>query len=181
MVKFLDAHKMYNSVAVYDAAGELMVNSEGKPASNHKNKIYFQEAVRTKQAFIGQPRVSKSSGSYAVYTSAPIYDTKTGELVGVIRARMLVESIQDIIGTGKFLDTYVLDRSGKVFVASNPQEKQRILTAENQEVPLSEFFDFHQELQAGLNRIQYNNIEPQQVRGGRSNLNRLNIFYGEIE
>lgn len=179
LVKFLEAHKMYNSVAVYDAAGELMVNSEGKPASNHKDKIYFQEAVRTKQAFIGQPRISKSSGSYAVYTSAPIYDTKTGELVGVIRARMLVESIQDIIATGKLLDTYVLDRSGKVFMASDPQEKQQILTAENQEVPLAEFFDFHQELQAGLNRIQNNNPESQTARGGRNNLSRQNTFYGK--
>ena len=178
LVEFLNSHKMYNSVAVYDAEGELMVNSEGKPASNHKNKIYFQEAVKTKQAFIGQPRMSKSSGTYAVYAAAPIYDTKTGELVGVIRARMLVESLQKIITSGKFTDTYVLDKTGKVFLTSDEQEKAQLLAAENQEVPLSEFFDFHQELKAGLNNLE-NNLKPEQARGGRSNLNRQNIFYGK--
>ncbi len=179
LIQFLAAHRMYNSVAVYDAAGELMVNSEGKPASNHKEKIYFQEAVRTGKPFIGQPRISKSSGTFAVYTAAPIKDTKTGELVGVIRARMLVESLQDIITSGKFFDTYVIDSHGKVFLASNPDEKQQILAANNQEIPLSNFFDFHQELKTGLERLQNEDVEPQQVAEDSSDLDRRNIFYGK--
>ena len=179
LIQFLAAHRMYNSVAVYDAAGELMVNSEGKPASNHKEKIYFQEAVRTGKPFIGQPRISKSSGTFAVYTAAPIKDTKTGELVGVIRARMLVESLQDIITSGKFFDTYVIDSHGKVFLASNPDEKQQILAANNQEIPLSNFFDFHQELKTGLERLQNEDVEPQQVEEDSSDLDRRNIFYGK--
>ena len=178
--EYLDAYGVYNSIAVYDAAGELIVNTEGKPASNHKNKIYFQEAVRTGEAFIGQPRLSKSSGTYAVYTAAPIEDTKTGELVGVIRARMLVESLQDIFGSAQLSNAYILDANGEVFLTSNEKEQGRLLAAKDQRIPLSEFFDFHQELRAAWSR-EKNNLEKKQTRGGRNNLNSSNIFYGKDE
>ncbi len=178
--KYIDAYGIYNSIAVYDAEGELIVNTEGKPASNHKDKIYFQEAVRTNQAFIGQPRMSSSSGTYAVYTSAPIKDTKTGKLVGVIRARMLVESLQDVIAAGESTNAYILDADGQVFLASNPEEQKRLLAAENNKISLSSFFDFHQELQTEWNR-QKNNTDKKQTRGGRNNPNEQNIFYGKNE
>ena len=179
--KYLEAYGgIYNSIAVYDANGELIVNSEGKPASNHKNKIYFQEAVRTGKAFIGQPRMSSSSGTYAVYTAAPIYDTKTGKLVGVIRARMLVESLQDIIVSGKATNAYILDSKGEVFLASDEREQAKLLATENNKIPLSDFFDFHQELQTEWNR-QKNNVVKEQARGGRANLDSQNIFYGQNE
>ena len=177
--KYLDAYSgIYNSIAVYDADGELIVNSEGKPASNHKNKIYFKEAVRTGKAFIGQPRMSSSSGTYAVYTAAPIYDTKTNELVGVIRARMLVESLRDILASREATNAYILDADGQVFLASNEQEQAQLLAAENNKIPLSDFFDFHQELQAEWNS-QKNNVAQQQTEEGESNFNSQNVFYGE--
>ena len=171
---------IYNSIAVYDANGELIVNSEGKPASNHKDKIYFKEAVRTGKAFIGQPRMSSSSGTYAVYTAAPINDAKTGKLVGVIRARMLVESLQDIIASGEATNAYILDANGEVFLASDEKEQAQLLAAENNKISLSDFFDFHQELQTEWNR-QKNNVVKEQARGGRANLDSQNIFYGKDE
>ena len=178
--EYLNAYGVYNSIAVYDAEGELMVNSEGKPASNHKNKIYFQEAVRTGKPFIGQPRLSTSSGTYAVYTSAPIYDTQTGELVGVIRARMLVESLQDIFSSAEYSNAYILNANGDVFLTSNQNEQERLLAAKDQNIPLAEFFDFHQKLRTEWNR-QNSNIDREQAREGRDNLNSSNIFYGENE
>ena len=179
--QYLDAYSgIYNSIAVYDADGELIVNSEGKPASNHKNKIYFKEAVRTGKAFIGQPRMSSSSGTYAVYTAAPIYDTKTSELVGVIRARMLVESLRDILASGEATNAYILDADGQVFLASDEQEQAQLLAAENNKIPLSDFFDFHQELQAEWNR-QKNNVDREEGEAGGSSLNSQNVFYGEDE
>ena len=182
--KYLDAYGVYNSIAVYDAEGELIVNSEGKPASNHKDKIYFQEAVKSDQAFIGQPRLSTSSGTYAVYTSAPIKDTKTGALVGVIRARMLVESLQDTFASEEssnaYMKAYILDANGQVFLTSDQEKQKQLLAATDQKIPLSEFFDFYQELTAEWNR-QKNNVVQKQARGGRNNLNSQNIFYGENE
>ena len=176
--KYLEAYgDIYNSIAVYDADGELIVNSEGKPASNHKNKIYFKEAVRTGKAFIGQPRMSSSSGTYAVYTAAPINDTKTGELVGVIRARMLVESLRDILASKEATNAYILDANGQVFLASNEAEQAQLLAAENNKIPLSDFFDFHQELQVEWDK--QNNLAQKQTDGSTSNLNSQKVFYGE--
>ena len=177
--EYLDAYGVYNSIAVYDAEGELMVNSEGKPASNHKEKPYFKEAVRTGKPFIGQPRLSTSSGTYAVYTSAPIKDTKTGELVGVIRARMLVESLQDIFSSAEYSNAYILDANGDVFLTSNPKEQERLLAAKDRDIPLAEFFDFHQELRAEWDR--QNNIDREQATEKGTNLNSSNIFYGKNE
>ena len=178
--KYLEAYGgIYNSIAVYDADGELIVNSEGKPASNHKNKIYFKEAVRTGKAFIGQPRMSSSSGTYAVYTAAPINDTKTGELVGVIRARMLVESLRDILASGEATNAYILDASGQVFLASNEAEQAQLLAAENNKISLSDFFDFHQELQVEWDR--QNNLAQKQTEGNTKNLSSQKVFYGKDE
>ena len=176
--RYLDAYDIYNSIAVYDPTGELIVNSEGKPASNHKDKIYFQEAIRTNQAFIGQPRISTSSGTYAVYTAAPIRDTQTGALVGVIRARMLVESLRDIFTSGESINAYILDANGQVFLASDEEEQQQLLAVKDKKLDLANFFDFHQELTTVWSQ-QNKNLEPTQARGGRNNLNSSSIFYGK--
>ncbi|MEM7760018.1 MAG: cache domain-containing protein, partial [Cyanobacteria bacterium P01_A01_bin.40] len=177
--RYLEAYEVYNSIAVFDLQGDLIVNSSGKPASNHKNHIYFQEALKTNQPFIGQPRLSKSSGIYAVYTSAPIKDAKSGEVLGVIRARMPVANLQDIISVGDSNKAYLLDAQGQVFLASNKQEQQQLLALEDNKSALASFFEFHQELQQELNRRQKSNASL----AGRQKkaIRQKSIFSGEEE
>lgn len=176
--RYIDAYGIYNSIAVFDLQGDLVVNSSGKPASNHKNHIYFQQALKTDGPFIGQPRLSKSSGIYAVYSSAPIKDTKTGRTIAVIRARMPVANLQDIISTGESNQAYLLDAEGKVFLTSNEREQQKLLTPEDDQIDLASFFNFHHELRQELNRR--TGVLDSSATGRQSKLrNENSIFYGE--
>ncbi|MEM7594229.1 MAG: methyl-accepting chemotaxis protein [Cyanobacteria bacterium P01_A01_bin.83] len=177
--RYLEAYGVYNSIAIFDLQGDLVVNSSGKPASNHKNHIYFQEALKTKQPFIGQPRLSKSSGIYAVYTAAPIKDTQTGEIIGVIRARMPVANLQDIITVGEASKAYLLDAQGQVFLASNEQEQQQLLALESNQTALSSFFDFYQELQQELNRRQQNKVSIKSRQ--KKAIEQKSVFSGQEE
>ena len=180
LAQYLQAYDVYDSIAVFDLKGDLMVNSSGQAMSNHKNQIYFQEALKTGKPFIGQPRFSKSSGIFAIYVSAPIKDTATGEFIGVIRARIPVANLQQIISAEKFYNTYLLDAQGQVFFTSNAKDQQQLLRAAKEDTALPDFFDFQAELQTELNRRVSNSdlsaMERQKiVKGDQS------IFYGEEE
>ena len=180
LAQYLKAYDVYNSIAVFDLEGNLMVNSSGKAASNHKNHIYFQEALKTGKPFIGQPRFSKSSGIFAVYVAAPIKDTATGEFIGVIRARIPVANLQKIISAEKSYNAYILDAKGQVFSTSNAKEQQKLLKSGKEQTALSDFFDFQAELQRELNRRANNSglsaTGRQKIAKGNQS-----IFYGQEE
>ncbi|MEL6579951.1 MAG: methyl-accepting chemotaxis protein [Cyanobacteria bacterium J06621_12] len=173
LAKFLQAYPMYNSIAVFDIKGDLLVNDTGKDTSNKKNKPYFKEALRTGKPFIGQPRYSSGSGFFAVYISSRIKDTKTGETVGVIRARIPVENIQNIISAGKSDSAYLLDKEGQIFSTSNKQDLEQLNAAGKEKSAVPTFFDFQTELQREIKR-RSNLLKPsatgryKKVRGNTS-------------
>lgn len=180
LAQYLKAYDMYNSIAVFDLKGDLMVNSSGKAASNHKNHIYFQEALRTGKPFIGQPRFSKSSGIFAIYVAAPIKDTTTGEFIGVIRARIPVANLQKIISAEKSYNAYLLDSKGQVFSTSNEKDQQQLLRSGTEQTALPNFFDFQAELQNELNR-RASNSDLSATERQKIAKDDQSIFYGQEE
>jgi len=180
LAQYLKAYPMYNSIAVFDTKGDLLVNDTGKPTSNHKDHIYFKEALRTGKPFIGQPRYSTSSGIFAVYISSPIQDVKTGETVGVIRARIPVANIQNIISTDESYDAYLLDNQGQVFSTSNSEDREQLIAAGEEKSAMPTFFNFQSELQQEIEK-RSNSLEP--AVSGRQKLAKSDrsIFKGQKE
>ena len=180
LAQYLEAYPIYNSIAVYDINGDHWVNNTGKVASNHKNHIYFKEAVKTGQPFVGQPRFSSSSGIFAVYVAAPIRDTQSNEIIGVIRARIPVENIQNIISADKSFDAYLLDAKGQVFSTSNEQDLAQLTEAGKNKSAIPTFFDFQAELQKEIQR-RANTFKPSAT--GRQKLvkNDKSTFKGREE
>ncbi|MEL6927810.1 MAG: methyl-accepting chemotaxis protein [Cyanobacteria bacterium J06600_6] len=180
LAKYLEAYPMYNSIAVFDIKGNLLVNDTGKDTSNKKNKPYFKEALRTGKPFIGQPRYSSGSGIFAVYISARIKDTKTGETVGVIRARIPVENIQNIISAGKSHNVYLLDQKGQVFSTSNKQDLEQLKAAGQKQSEVPAFFDFQTQLRKEI--VQRSNLlKPSATERQRKTKDKLSIFRGQEE
>lgn len=175
--RYLNAYSIYNSIAVFDLQGDLIANDSGQPTSNHQNHIYFQQALKTDQPFIGQPRLSKSSGIYAVYTSAPIKDTQTGETIAIIRARMPVSNLKEIIAVGEFNNAYLLDAEGNAFLASDPEKQQQLLAleGENGQTALSSWLSFYPKLQSELNQ------RIDRFNSSEEGINPQSIFYGTDE
>ena len=80
----------YNSILFFDLQGDLLFQASiEKPyTKNYGGKAYFQEAVKTKKMTINGPGISSSSGQLRVEFAAPVIDKATGELVGIIRAKI---------------------------------------------------------------------------------------------
>jgi methyl-accepting chemotaxis protein PixJ len=126
--KIHDTYQVYDSIAVFDTKGEPIAQTKGKPLDNHLNRSYIQAALEADAAVISEPIVSKSSGTFSVYTAAPIHDRATKELIGFVRARIPVEGFKELLkdystNGNKY---YLLDSTGNVFLGSEGESRQTV-------------------------------------------------------
>jgi twitching motility protein PilJ len=150
---FIKAYTIYDSVAAFDLEGNVIAQSTGKPLSNHSDRSYFQAAIAADGAILSQPILSPSSGIMAVYLAAPIKDTATGRNIGVIRARMPVKYLRDVIlSNDTEHNNYLLDKQGQIFAASNEEEFATIESRETKLEPAGDRFDFFNQLQQVNNK-----------------------------
>lgn len=171
--QFIKAYGIYDSIAVFDLNGNVIAQSSGEKLGNHRDRSYFQTALKTDAPVLSQPIISKSSGTSVVYLSAPVKDIKDNRNIGVIRARMPVKYLRDVIlakGTEK---NYLLDNQGKIFATSDEQEYQNILNSETKNQPASDRFALYPSLQKSpqkttqiadkllLSYIPFNNFQDQ--------------------
>ena len=71
---------------------------------------------------ISDPGISKSTGKLAIHLAAPIKDLATGQIIGVVRTRVLVDGLAVALKNfqSKHDDYHILDRrTGKIFISSN--------------------------------------------------------------
>ena len=83
------------------------------------NRRYYQEAVKTKKLTISEPLISRGSGRLSLAIAAPIFTN--GELTGILQATLPLDSLNEIVGSIKFMDTgygFVVDQSGMLVAHS---------------------------------------------------------------
>lgn len=122
--RFIDAYQVYDSIALLDLNGNVILQTQGTPLPNHKDRAYFQQVLKTDQRVISAPEISKSSGDFVIHFAAPVKDSVTGKTIGVIRSRMSMQFVSNVIKNfGTNGGTYHLfDSSRKYFVASDKQD-----------------------------------------------------------
>ena len=147
---FVKAYTIYNSVAAFDLEGNPLAQSTGKTLRNHKSRSYFQEALKVNGPILSQPILSKSTGIIAVYLAAPIKDSQTGKNIGVLRARMPVKYLRDVILAVQAEDNYLLDNQGNIFAASDEQEFTQIQGKETKTQAASDRFDIFTQFQKSV-------------------------------
>ncbi len=130
--QFIQAYPIYNSIAVFDLNGNVLAQSKGDPLSNHKDRNYFQSILKTGQPVISEPQVSKSSGLLSIHTAAPVKDSATGQTIGIVRARLPVSNLHDLLATigqghegenDAGIKLFLSDRNGNVFAGSDESYK----------------------------------------------------------
>ena len=135
--QFINAYTIYNSIAFFDLNGNVLAQSSGDALGNHKDRSYFQAAVKTGEPHISQPLLSKSSGLISVYTSNLVRDRATGKAIGVMRARLPVTFLEDLLkGIEDYENGYLVDKNGKLFAGSNAAQAS-ILAANKTGQPLA--------------------------------------------
>ena len=124
MDNYLKSYAIYDSVAAFDLNGDVIVQSTGNKIQNIKETIYFQEVVKIKKPYISQPEKSRSTGEVEIYIASPIIEKGTNKMTGVVRARMPVKYLDELISnfSANGEEYHLVDSSGKIFVALKPEE-----------------------------------------------------------
>ena len=137
--KFVETYKVYDSIAVFDLNGNVILQSSGKPLSNHIDREYFQQVIQTGQPVISNPEKSKSTGEVVIHFAAPVKDVATGKMIAVVHSRMPIKFLEAVVadfGTNGYEWHLVDNSSGKFFAALEKNDVGRDA--------LSDFSDFAQ-------------------------------------
>jgi len=130
---FLKIYGFYDSIAVMDLSGKVILRTTGETSTNLADRDYFKEVMRTKQPVIVQPRKA-SIGEDAIHFAAPIINANTGKMIGVVRTRMPVKSLDSILNekisnavqqgqqTASNKEYHLVDAKGKFFVAKEAEQ-----------------------------------------------------------
>ncbi|WP_071189611.1 methyl-accepting chemotaxis protein [Trichormus sp. NMC-1] len=116
--RFITAYKAYDSVAVLDLNGRVILQNKGKSIGQERNQKYFQEVLQKNAIVISQPEKLENIG-LVIYIAAPVKEGATGKTIAIVRTRMplklLEESIKNYItNSNKY---YLFDASGKIFLS----------------------------------------------------------------
>jgi methyl-accepting chemotaxis protein PixJ len=124
--RFVDSFLTYDSIAIFDLKGNVIVQSTGNPLPNLSDRDYFQAVLKTNQPVISSPQISKETGTYVILFAAPIKDSATGKTIAVVRSRMPIALLEELIKDfGVNGDEYhLVDAStGKIFLGKNKEGK----------------------------------------------------------
>jgi methyl-accepting chemotaxis protein PixJ len=115
---YVKIYTVYDSIAAFDLNGDVITQSQGATLNNHKDRTYFQTVLKTDAPVIDPPEVSKSTGKIVIHIAAPIKDLVTGKTTGVIRSRMPIENLENLISdfTAGGEQYHVAGADGKFFV-----------------------------------------------------------------
>ncbi|WP_052055617.1 methyl-accepting chemotaxis protein [Myxosarcina sp. GI1] len=154
---FANELKYYNSILFFDLKGDLLFQAsiEEPYTGNYGGNAYFQEAIATKSITINGPGISSSSGQLRVEFAAPVQDRETGELVGVIRAKVPGNYINSLFEVYEKKNEHwsLINAEGTIFAG----DREELL---NQEIAtrFPEIQKFHEEREVGTTTTVYQAI-----------------------
>lgn len=111
--------KVYDSVAVFDLNGKVMMKSGEKSLSPEKRLVYFQEVIKQDTPIISQPEIVKN-GDAVIYLAAPIKDRVKGNTIGIVRTRTPIKYLEKLVKshTNDIQEYYFLDDKGRILISS---------------------------------------------------------------
>ncbi len=125
--RILETAKAYDSIAIVDIEGNPLVATSKENVPNLKDRNYFQTVLQKNSPIITQPQVSKTTGILSIYALAPIKDSATGKTIAVVRARMPVTSLENILKnySTNAHQYHLIDQAGKFFAATEKDQVGR--------------------------------------------------------
>lgn len=120
LTQYTKFYGVYDSIAAFDLNGNVLVQSQGDPLTNHGDREYFQRALKEKIPVFSQPERSKSTNEFVIHFAAPFFDSTTGQMIGIVRTRMPIKYIEDVIKNYRIAgeDYHLVDANGLIFSAT---------------------------------------------------------------
>lgn len=117
--EFLESYMKYNSyydsIVVMDLAGRPVLETGTGDLKSYKNSDYFQAVLKNSKPIISSPRRSRGTGKFSIYVAAPLIDTVTGKVIGVIRTRIPQENIQQFLTRVTDAHFFFVNAEGIIF------------------------------------------------------------------
>lgn len=115
--QILQIHPNYDSIAVFDTEGKVILQSTGESIDIQKYQDYFQTTLQKNTPVISQPENEN------IYFAAPVKDSITDETIAVIRVRMSIKSLEAAMrNTVNSEQSYsLIDSSGKIFLSQSSE------------------------------------------------------------
>jgi methyl-accepting chemotaxis protein PixJ len=128
--RYIKIYGVYDSIAILDLNGDAIAHSTGEQLPNYKDRNYFQAVLKTQKPFISQPEASKVTGELVIFFAAPVFNVETGKMTAIVRSRMPVKYLYEVVEGHKFGDksvsilqqVFLADSSGKYFIANKAEE-----------------------------------------------------------
>ncbi|MCC5898133.1 MAG: hypothetical protein JJU32_09480 [Phormidium sp. BM_Day4_Bin.17] len=117
----IEAYQIYESVALFDTQGRLMIRSSGSNTTTQLDSESLSELLNSNRPLISAPRLSQVTEELSIYISAPILHHETGQPMAIVQARFPVEVFQELIVGNESDNEYVLDAQGRIFLSSQAQ------------------------------------------------------------
>ncbi len=117
----------YDSIAIVDTTGKLLYQSYSShsfnPHKDYNSEEYVKRAIETQSPAINNPSTNLSSGKSHLEVAAPIKNTKTGEMDGVVLVQMSAEHLAEILRyiQGQTWEYEIVGPDGQVFAATEPE------------------------------------------------------------
>jgi methyl-accepting chemotaxis protein len=95
--EFLDRYTFFDGAMVLDLSGNPLFRSKRDTQTNYADQAYFQAVLKTGKAYVSKIETSKVTKLPSLFFAAPVKDSVTGELIGVLRLRMPITSLKPIV------------------------------------------------------------------------------------
>jgi twitching motility protein PilJ len=124
--EFFKAYRNFNRFAVADLNGTIITQTTSdQPVSTKpgavSDRVFFQGVLQTKQPYISQPNIGRTSGKFSVQFAVPIKDAVSGKMVAILWSSITVEKLGNLLKnlneqeTEAFREYYLVDRGGLLF------------------------------------------------------------------
>ncbi|MCG8362674.1 MAG: HAMP domain-containing protein [Pseudanabaenales cyanobacterium] len=127
--EFLNAYletneEIYDSLAFLDTEGYDIASTISEAHGSHEDDDYFQAAL-SGHPFISRPRFSDSAGGFVIYLAAPVRDNLTEQIVGVVRTRVPVSKLRELLSDfEKVGELHFSDAKGSIFLSTEVQVEE---------------------------------------------------------
>jgi len=85
MLALRNRYYIYDSIIVINLNGIVAAGTSGSMGTDRSDREYFKESIAGRD-YISEVEISRSTGSMVTFFSMPVYDTISGEIIGVVLA-----------------------------------------------------------------------------------------------
>jgi methyl-accepting chemotaxis protein PixJ len=136
--RFIEIYRIYDGIALFDLEGNVLAQTNGPTVPNHFTRDYFQRILQNGQPTVNSPSLSRTTGKLSFHFAAPVKDSETEQLTGVVRIQWGVETLNRLVleklvaadpaGANRY---YLIDSNGKYFAATGDPDRVGKLASEH--------------------------------------------------